>query len=191
MPDPVIQLVVGPNGAGKSTLYARVLEPITHLPFINADAIAEQEWPGEGSAHSYEAARMAAVERSQFIVERRSFASETVFSHPSKLELIEEAKAAGYIVGLHVCMVPEDLTVLRVEDRVADGGHAVPEAKIRERYIRLWPLVVEAIGLVDEAVVYDNSTAVAPFHMVAKFRAGRLVTASSWPSGLRKSYRSW
>jgi predicted ABC-type ATPase len=177
-----MQLVVGPNGAGKSTLYARILEPIMHLPFINADSIAEREWPGEGSANAYEAARMAAAERSQLIAERRSFASETVFSHPSKLELIEEAKAAGYIVGLHVCMVPEDLTVLRVEDRVADGGHPVPESKIRERYRRLWPFVVEAIGLVDEVVVYDNTTADAPFQVVAKFRAGRLVTATTWPA---------
>jgi predicted ABC-type ATPase len=175
-------LVVGPNGAGKSTLYARVLEPVTHLPFINADVIAEREWPGEGSSHGYEAAEMAAAERSRCIAVRSSFASETVFSHPSKLDLINEAREAGYVVGLHVCMIPVDLTVVRVEDRVADGGHPVPEAKIRERFPRLWPLVAEAIALVDEAVVYDNSRLEAPFAMVAKFRAGRLVTVTTWPA---------
>jgi len=73
---------------------------------VHADTIAEREWPGEGSAHAYEAAKMAAAERSACIDERRSFASETVFSHRSKLELIGEAKAAGYVVWLHVCMLP-------------------------------------------------------------------------------------
>jgi predicted ABC-type ATPase len=178
VPDPVMLLVVGPNGAGKSTLYARVLEPVTRLPFINADVIAEREWPGETSIHPYEGAKMAAAERSRFIAERSSFATETVFSHPSKLVLIAQAREAGYVVGLHVCMIPVDLTVVRV----ADGGHPVPEDKIRERYPRLWPLVAEAIALVDEAVVYDNSRLEKPFTEVAKFRAGRLVTAPAWPT---------
>lgn len=182
MPDPVLLLVVGPNGAGKSTLYARVLEPVTHLPFINADVIAAQEWPGEASAHAYEAAAMAAAERSRRIAVRSSFASETVFSHPSKLGLITEAREAGYVVGLHVCMIPVDLTVVRVEGRVADGGHPVPEGKIRERFPRLWPLVAEAIVLVDEAVVYDNSRPETPFEVVARYRSGHLVTAPDWPA---------
>jgi predicted ABC-type ATPase len=174
-------LVVGPNGAGKSTFYARVLEPVTHLPFINADVIAEREWPGAGSAHAYQAAELAAGERLAHLAQRRSFATETVFSHQSKLELVTDARKAGYVIGLHVCMVPVDLTVLRVEDRVANGGHPVPEAKTRERYVRIWPLVVQVIALVDEAVVYDNSRSAAPFTPVAKFRAGRLVTTTAWP----------
>jgi hypothetical protein len=41
-------------------------------------------------------------------------------------------------------MVPESLSVARVVDRVVQGGHDVSEQKIRERYIRLWPLVMAA-----------------------------------------------
>ena len=57
---PVLHLLAGPNGAGKSTYVHDVLSPATVLPFINADEIAD------GS----------------------SFISETVFSHPSKIELV-------------------------------------------------------------------------------------------------------
>jgi predicted ABC-type ATPase len=175
-------VVVGPNGAGKTTFYARVLEPVTHLPFINADLIAEREWPGAGGAHAYEAAELAAAERSRCIAGRRSFATETVCSHPSKLDLLAEAREAGYVTGLHVCMIPEDLAVARVADRVADGGHPVAEDKIRARFHRLWPLVAEAVTVVDEAVVYDNSKLDAPFATVAKFRVGHLVTVTTWPA---------
>ena len=70
-----------------------------------------------------------------------------MFSHPSKLDLLREATAAGYYTAVHVLMVPEELAVARVAARVAAGGHAVPEDKIRGRYQRLWPLVADAIGL--------------------------------------------
>jgi predicted ABC-type ATPase len=65
--------------------------------------------------------------------------TETVFSHPSKRQLVEAAIDTGYLVSLHVVMVPEGLAVARVAQRVRDGGHDVPEDKIRSRYLRLWP----------------------------------------------------
>jgi peroxiredoxin Q/BCP len=52
------------------------------------------------------------------------------------------AVEAGYLVTLHVFVVPEDLAVDRVENRVENRGHAVPENKIRERYARVWPHAV-------------------------------------------------
>lgn len=60
-----------------------------------------------------------------------------VFSHPSKLELIDEARTHEYTVVLHVVMIPEELAVQRVRYRVRAGGHDVPEDKIRQRYRRI------------------------------------------------------
>ncbi len=59
----------------------------------------------------------------------RSFIAETVFSHPSKLELIDTAHAAGYTVVVHVVLIPEELAVQRVSHRVSAGGHDVPEGQ--------------------------------------------------------------
>lgn len=67
----------------------------------------------------------------------KSFIAETVFSHPSKLELVDEARMHEYTVVLHVVMIPEKLAVQRVRYRVRAGGHDVPEDKIRQRYQRL------------------------------------------------------
>src|SRR5205823_7689090 len=86
---------LGPNGSGKSTLWSYVLEP---------------------ELHAYEAAAIAAARRQELIATRRSFVTETVFSHESKIELVRIAVEAGYLVTLHVAAVPEALAVDRVEN---------------------------------------------------------------------------
>lgn len=182
MSTPVLQLIAGPNGAGKSTYFERILSRrIPGLEFFNADQIAAERWPNDAEARSYEAAQIAAERRSEAISSRTSFVTETVFSHPSKLDLIRQAKQQGFLVSLHVILIPEELSVARVASRVRLGGHSVPEEKIRQRYRRLWALVQQAIELSDQSVVRDNSTAAAPFRPVARFRLGRLLGESRWP----------
>ena len=119
-----------------------------------------------------------------------SFVTETVFSRASKLDLIHAAVDAGYLVTLHVVMVPEALAVARVANRVEVGGHAVPEHKVRERYARLWPLVASAIGVVDAATVYDNSRAATPFRVVASFEHGSVVGKTDWPAWTPEALRT-
>lgn len=144
--------------------------------------IAAQRWPDDTVAHAYEAARIAAAERAALIAAARSFVTETVFSHPSKIELLEHARSSGYLTTLHVVMVPEDLSVVRVRLRVRAGGHDVPEAKIRARHRRLFALVADAVPTVDETVVYDNSRASPAFRVVARLERGRVVGAPDWPT---------
>ncbi|BBZ76003.1 ATPase [Mycolicibacterium anyangense] len=177
-----LDLVVGPNGAGKSTFIALTLGPL--LPgsvVVNADDIAKQRWPQDPAAHSYDAAKVAAATRSALIARGRSFIAETVFSHPSKLDLLTEAQSAGYIVVVHVVLVPEDLAVQRVAHRVQAGGHHVPEDKIRQRHRRLVGLVTAAAIRADTATVYDNSRLAGP-RVIAQLAGGDLIGAPRWPS---------
>ena len=152
--------------------------------------IAAERWPDDTVAHAYDAARAAAAERATLITARRSFVTETVFSHPSKIELLEQARASGYLTTLHVVMVPEDLSVARVGLRVRAGGHDVPEDKIRARYRRLFALVADAVDTVDETVVYDNSRANPAFRVVARLEHGQVVGAPDWPSWTPDALRS-
>ncbi|MDJ0396048.1 zeta toxin family protein [Rhodococcus sp. G-MC3] len=188
--DPVLHLLAGPNGAGKSTFYARVLGAGTHLPFVNADEIAHARWPGDESAHAYDASRAAADQRAELLAAQQSFVTETVFSHESKLSLVESAVGSGYLVTLHVVAIPVELAVARVANRVHLGGHAVPEAKVRERYDRLWGLIRSAIEMVDRAQVYDNSSAKTPFRTVARFDRGQLIGHAEWPKWMPSDLRS-
>lgn len=178
---PLLHLLAGPNGAGKSTYVRDLLMPATGLPFINADEIAEERWPDEQAAHAYEAARIAAAQRRDRIAHGASFISETVFSHPSKVQLVADAVDAGYLVRLHVILVPVELATQRVLERVSRGGHTVPEQKIRDRFERLWVHIGEAIGIADVTEVLDNSSARMPFRPCAQFEHGVLIGTPDWP----------
>lgn len=96
MPNPVLHVIAGPDRAGKSTFYVRVLGPVTTLEFSNADLVAAERWPDAPAQHTYDAARLAASEREHRIAQRRSFATETVFSHVSEVALLGDAENAGY-----------------------------------------------------------------------------------------------
>ena len=161
--DPVLHVLAGPNGSGKTTLVERVLRPATSLPFVNAEHL---------------------------IGSRQSFLAETVFSHHSKVDLLRLARQADYRITLHVVLIPVELAVARVRDRVAQGGHDVPEDKIRSRFARLWEHVAEAIGIADDAVVYDNSLARSPFRVIASFMNGKPVGPPDWPAWTPEALRA-
>jgi len=185
---PVLHLLAGPNGSGKTTFYEQVLGPVTGLPFINADVIARELWPDSEVDRSYEAAKLAEQRRGEFIAQRCSFIAETVFSHPSKLDLVRDARRNGYLVTVHVIVVPLELSIRRVEARVRHGGHDVPIQKQRERFDRLWPLIAEALRLADEGYAYDNSSAKEPYRIAAHFENGRLLGTPLWPEGTALAY---
>ncbi len=189
MSDPVLHVIAGPNGAGKTTFYVKILGPVTNLDFVNADLIAVVRWPHAETEHAYEAAALAAEDRTERILASRSFATETVFSHESKVALLREAEQAGYRVILHVVLIPENLAVARVASRVADGGHDVPEDKVRARFCRLWGHLKEAIEFVDEAHIYDNTKAARPFRLLATYIGGHLIGFPQWPPWTPKELR--
>jgi len=72
--------------------------------------------------------------------------------------MLGAARRAGFrIVIFHLHLGSADLAVARVAARVEEGGHLVPENKIRERYARNQQLIHDAILLADKGAVYDAS----------------------------------
>lgn len=107
--------------------------------------------------HGHEGSELAADWRKQLMSEGDSFITETVFSHRSKVGLAADAKHAGYRAILVFIYVEADVAVERVAYRVAvDGGHDVPEQKIRQRHARLSALVAQAMPLVDRTEIFYN-----------------------------------
>jgi len=173
---PTIVILAGPNGAGKTTLYQTRIAPKLKAPFVNADLIQRDELVDPRPEASYEAARIADDRRNAFFENRASFTTETVFSHPSKLALIERARASGYrILTFHVGLDSPDLAVARVGDRSEHGGHSVPEDKIRARFDRNGPLIRKAVLMSDVGHVFDNSVLNRQPERILGFAGGRVV----------------
>jgi predicted ABC-type ATPase len=189
--DPFLWVLAGPNGAGKSTYYQRKIEPVLKLEFVNADLIARARWGSDAESHAYDAARMAREKHQELINGRRSFVAETVFSHPSKVDLIRSAKDHGYLVWLtFIYLESDELAVARVRERVDQGGHNVPDEKIRDRYGRLPEIVKEAIRWADKAFVVDNSYLDRALRDVLIFERGRLTyRAPDLPEWTRRIFQ--
>ena len=166
-PKPVFYLLAGPNGAGKSTLYkALALQgtiPVS-AEFVNADLheSAQLQHIADVQARSEAARHWADARRAELLRGGQSFVSETVFSHESKLALIEEAQQLGFLVMLIVvCLDDPQRLLARVAGRVTEGGHAVPPERILARYPRTLANLAVAVRLADVAILYD-SEAVSP-----------------------------
>jgi len=174
---PTMYILAGANGSGKSTLYLDKIKPTVNAPFINADIIQKEELKNPDPAASYKAAQIATKRREQYMRDKKSFVTETVFSHESKLNLIKNAKKAGFQVALyHVGLNSANLNVKRVGLRVKQGGHAVPEDKIRARRERGESLISEAARFSDHAFVYDNSHFGKSPQLGIQFKKGQVIS---------------
>lgn len=190
MSKPTMFIIAGPNGAGKSTLYQTRIQPHTNAPFINADIIQRDELKDTSMEASYKAAKLAEIRRRDNLAHGKDFVTESTFSHPSKLQLIDDAKQAGFRVILyHVNLRSAALSVKRVEKRFAEGGHDVPENKIRERFERSPALIREAVLKADMAYVYDNSNLNRDPALLMKLRKGQVMEVSdNIPTWARNLY---
>ncbi len=187
-----IWLLSGGNGAGKSTFYRTQLEP-RGLNFVNADILARHLFPDAPEAHSYTVAKVAEEMRNRLLEEGRSFCFETVFSHPSKIDFLARAKALGYeIVLVFIHLQSTALNLARVSQRVQEGGHFVPDEKVKTRIPRTLANVRKALPLCDHVYLLDNSLYSDPFRNIAEIHATMLqsnvTSLPGWASELLSEY---
>ncbi len=158
----VIYFFAGPNGSGKSTVIANYISfyGLEDVEYVCPDIYAaELFYEIEDEYEKYtKAMRFAEYKREKLLNERKSMIIETVLSRSDKLDFIVKAKSIGYkIVSIFVGTKSADINCERVKKRFSQGGHDVPEEKIRKRYYRSMenlPLLAECS---DELYVYDNS----------------------------------
>lgn len=177
-------MIAGPNGAGKSTLFETRLRLGIAAPFINADVIQRDELKDASMQASYKAAEIAESRRRDCLAQGKSFVTESTFSHPSKLELVDAATAAGFrVVVYHLSLRSVELAVHRVAYRFSKGGHDVPQDKIRERFARNPALIREAVLKADKAFIYDNSALARRPTLLLEFTHGSVVGVSDQVTG--------
>ena len=150
MSKPVVLAFAGPNGSGKRTLSARM--PLCGV-YINADDLKK-----EYALTDLEAAQKAEALRNKLVEKKTDFTFETVLSTRRNLYLLQKAKENGYEVQcIYILTCKADINVARVKGRVREGGHDVPEDKIRNRYTKALKLLPQIIDVCNKILIYDNS----------------------------------
>lgn len=155
-----LYIISGCNGAGKTTASYTVLPEILHCKeFVNADEIARGLSPFNPENVAIEAGRLM-LQRIEALLERgETFSIETTMATKSYINLVRRAQSKGYSVKvLFFWLNSPELAIQRVAERVAKGGHNIPEPVIRRRYTagisNLFHLFMKEVDYWD---IYDNS----------------------------------
>lgn len=140
-------IVAGPNGAGKTTLcesprfLRHMAEWLDTGHLLNPDKIALTERSLDPHLSIPEADLLAAgkVERAveKYIETRTSFLVETVLSSDKYKRFWEMAGESGFERHLiFIGLADPEVSIQRVKNRVALGGHDVPEDRLKNRFER-------------------------------------------------------
>ncbi|MCF7817847.1 MAG: zeta toxin family protein [Kiritimatiellales bacterium] len=157
---PTCYVIAGPNGAGKTTFALRYLPELTGCKnFINADLIAEGLSPLDPSRVQLEAGKILLREIQANVAKGEDFAFETTLSGRTYARLLKELHAKGWKIVMFYLWIPSaEFSRQRVKQRVADGGHDIPDDVIARRYCRTVSNFLNVFApLCDEILCYDSS----------------------------------
>jgi predicted ABC-type ATPase len=182
---PELTVIAGANGAGKSTLTK--LSTI-NVPLIDPDAIARDIAPENPESAALAAGRKAIKLARSYIQSNSSFVVETTLAGNTYLNLMREVQALRWSVSLTYVGIDDPITnVQRVRSRVKVGGHDVPREDILRRYNRSLANLGKAAKIVDELILYDNSTS-AGHQILATIESDRtIIYGSELPSWVAKA----
>lgn len=157
---PTCWIIAGVNGAGKTTFALEYLSKFTDCQqFINADLIAAGLSPLAPERQLVAASRIFLHEIETRISCRENFAFETTLSGRGYLKLIKRLHDENWQVNLLYLALPNvEMSIKRVAERVAHGGHNIPIEAINRRFPRsLYNLFYEYRHCVDRCFCFLNS----------------------------------
>lgn len=171
---PNLFIIAGPNGAGKTTYARRFLNDELRIgEFLNADLIAAGLSPFAPDKAAFEAGRLMLKRLRELGARGEDFSFETTLSGRAYAPLLRELRSVGYRIWLDFLWIPTlDLTRDRVRQRVAKGGHDIPdEVQQRRFHLGVRNLAELYRPLVDRWRLFEN-TGEKPY-LVAEEEDGR------------------
>ena len=154
-------MLAGVNGAGKSSVVGEALRQ-QGGEYFNPDEVAQKlrradSALGQEQANA-QAWRLGTAALERAIAERKEFTLETTLGGKTIRDLlIRAADERLEVVVIYVGLDSADRHVARVAARVKQGGHDIPEARSRERYVSSRENLVRLVPHLTELVVWDNS----------------------------------
>ena len=153
-------IIAGPNGAGKTTFAKTFLpEYLNCKLFVNADLIAGGIAPFAPAEAAIRAGKLLLDEIRSTAKRGVDFGFETTLSGKSHTHLFQELIQNGYALHLFFLWIPSvEISLKRIAERVARGGHHIPEPVARRRFRRgIQNLFHRYNDLLASWVIFDNS----------------------------------
>jgi len=166
---PKLYIISGCNGSGKTTASYTLLPDLLNCrEFVNSDEFAKSFSPFDPGAASVTASRYMLMKINYLLERKADFAIETTLATRSLLQIVRQAQQQNYeTTVLYFWLNSPDLAIERVRDRVESGGHNIPDAVIRRRYVMgLQYLFDVYVPVIDRWILADNSK--PPFSVVAE-----------------------
>ena len=159
---PTLTIFAGMNGAGKSTLYhfqKSIFEPGLGVRICPDEILQQNNGDWQNFAHQVKASKLALEKMNNCLDRGVSFNWETTIMGNFALNLITRAKALGYTINLNFLGVSKiEKSFKRIEYRVKNGGHGIPEKIVRHRFEHQFDNMGKVLSMVDRAMLYDNSS---------------------------------
>jgi predicted ABC-type ATPase len=179
---PTCWIIAGPNGAGKTTFALEYLPQVVGCSrFVNADLIAAGLSPLVPEQAIPAASRLFLQEINTCIELRVDFAFETTLAGRGYLQRIRRLRAEGWRVMLIYLALPTvEMSLMRVAERVAHGGHSIPVADIERRFPRslhnLFNVFADVVDSCECFLNLDNQ----PLPVFEQLSGQRVIIDSVW-----------
>jgi len=156
----MIYVLGGPNGAGKTTFARKFLPAAEIVEFLNSDLLAAGLSPLRPETMASRAARLLLSRWHELLATRQDFGFESTLSGRTYATMLRHARQQGYTVRLCYLWLPDPkLCLRRVRQRVRRGGHDVPEADVRRRFLpSLRNFFTLYLPLADEALLFEAAS---------------------------------
>lgn len=136
MTQPELFIIGGPNGSGKTTTALQYLRS-TSAGFLSADSVAAELNPENPMLAAVAAGRDLSRRLAEALDRRESMVVESTLSGLTLRRTIQRASGLGYRTTiLFVYVASPEECIARIKERVARGGHFVPDADVVRRFGR-------------------------------------------------------
>ena len=174
-----VYIIAGPNGSGKTTFAKKFLPDYVKCPnFVNADLIAQGLSPFSPRSAAMKAGKLVLSQIHEFADSGIDFAFESTLSGKGYVNLFRKLKIKGYKIHLFFLWIPNiELSIARIKDRVAEGGHNVPVQDVKRRFKRsICNFFKLYKPLLDSWMLFNNEGRIP--ELIAKVNNGKTIVSN-------------
>jgi len=155
---PIAIFLLGTNGSGKSTLrsYLDLSEITINIDPDLLNKAYKNKYP---KTYEIESAKEALCQINNAIDKGINFCIESTLAGHGTMQRIKKAKASGFfVVAYYVSLDSVEINLERIKQRVSKGGHDIPEATVRKRFIESKNNLEKIKNSFDKLYLIDNSS---------------------------------